>query len=119
MVRGKTADRRQLAARPQVPIVDLPLHARDDLLDERLVAVLTEGQREQFGSCCTWHWPGRGTSTVTPVDVETVYYCPPKCLAGWSGCQAGDRQNQLSARRSHDNPMATAGGMQCRLFRFA
>jgi hypothetical protein len=29
---GEIADRRQLGARPQLPVVDLPLDARDDLI---------------------------------------------------------------------------------------
>jgi hypothetical protein len=40
----QTADRRQLLPGHQMPIVDLPLHARDDLLDKRLVAVLADTQ---------------------------------------------------------------------------
>ena len=37
---GEVADRRQLGAGPQMPIVDLPLDAGDDLVGERLVAIL-------------------------------------------------------------------------------
>jgi hypothetical protein len=47
---GKLADRRQLGARPQTPIVDLLLNAGDNLLGERLAAILTdrEGQHSQL-----------------------------------------------------------------------
>jgi hypothetical protein len=40
---GKIANRRQLGARPQVPIIDLPLDARHDLVGERLTAIPTNG----------------------------------------------------------------------------
>ena len=46
----EVADRGQLSAGPQMPIVDLSLDAGDDLIGERLVAVLTNGEGEQSDS---------------------------------------------------------------------
>ena len=56
---GKVADRRQLGAWPQMPIVDLPLDAGHDLVGERLAAVLADGQGEHAGSRFSSDWPGR------------------------------------------------------------
>src|SRR5262249_22113259 len=42
----EVADRRQLAAGPQMPVVDLPLDAGHDLIDQRLVTARADGQGE-------------------------------------------------------------------------
>ena len=47
---GEFADRRQFGAGPQMPVVDLPLDAGDDLVDERLVALWADGQGQHAGS---------------------------------------------------------------------
>jgi hypothetical protein len=46
----EAADRGQLSARPRMPIVDLSLDARDDLISETLVAVVTDGEGEHSDS---------------------------------------------------------------------
>ena len=56
---GKVADRRQLGARPQVAIVDLPLDAGDDLIGEWLAAFVADGEGEHAGSRSRSNWPGR------------------------------------------------------------
>jgi hypothetical protein len=42
----EVADRRQLGAGPQMPVLDLSLDTSDDLVDEALLAVWTNGEGE-------------------------------------------------------------------------
>ena len=42
----EVANRRQLGAGPQMPVLDLSLDTSDDLVDEALVAAWTDGEGE-------------------------------------------------------------------------
>ena len=84
---GEVADRRQFGAGPQMPIVDLSLDAGDDLVGERLVAILTDGEGEHSDFPASQNWPGRWTSTVTATDRHIVYCRVVECSALWHGCQ--------------------------------
>ena len=42
----EVADRRQLGAGPQMPVLDLSLDTSDDLVDEALLAVWTDAEGE-------------------------------------------------------------------------
>src|SRR5258708_24802912 len=54
MTFGKIADRRQLRAGPQMPVVDLALGAGDDRRDEGLLASLNYGEGEHAGLPSSW-----------------------------------------------------------------
>src|SRR5689334_24086254 len=43
---GKVSDRRQSGAGPEMPFIDLPLDAGDDLVGETLIAILTDDEGE-------------------------------------------------------------------------
>jgi hypothetical protein len=50
---GERADRGQFGARPQMMVVDLALDAGDDLIGERLSALVADSEREHAGFSLT------------------------------------------------------------------
>jgi hypothetical protein len=71
---GKVANRWQLGALPQMPVVDLSLDARDNLVAKGLAAILADGEG-QHPISLPLKWPGRRTSTVRLTDSKTVHCC--------------------------------------------